>query len=560
MLDLESRIAESLTRIRAAHSQSYEHKILQLREAILRKTRRRRRSRAGLAAATVIAIVAALVVLPENISGRDAAGPAAGERTLIKIPTGAPSHITASGDNVWLVSPTELRRIDAETNRLATLVRGFTPDDVSDIVADADIVWVVRKDNRFGIIESINEFGAGLQGIGRFNTELVAVDIADGYGWGADAATSSVWRINTRTGAFMRRYRTGIEPRLEGSVDLVAGDGYIWLLAAEDLVRIDPEGFTEAATTTTVNRCAGLAVGEGAVWVLDSCRDVVTRYDPETLDETGTIDSEGRDFGERIVIGLGSLWITGDSVTRIDPSTNRIVGPPIEVDGGASEIAAGDDSLWMATPHGVLRYTPEGVQPTEETPRGGVLPRSALGMWPEIVDEEAAEACDRRDANGEDWRTKPDRLVARFAKLELGLTRVSVQEVARDRFAVTLRITSSRNPRFAPPFLATWARVRPVPRSTCWVVESLGPSVDGMNMTQDPRDDGTFVLDMRPPLPVHQIGVELGQIGRPPINLAAAPSDFPIEIDGYRPEAPGYLLLRFYRDAHLVSAYAELLD
>ena len=554
MLDIERRVSQSLNRIRDVHTESYREQIPRLRGEVVLRTQRRRRSMVGLAVATALAIVAALLVVPTTLVDREQPGPAASDRTFIEIPTGAPSRITASGDNVWLVSPTELRRIDAETNRLATLIQGFTAEDVVDVAAEDDFAWIIGGGDG-ATLSSQNVSGRGLFSVQYGDSALESVVAAEGYVWVADSASSSVWKINPRTGSVVQRYPAGRDS-LPDPIELAAGHGYIWLLAGENLFRMDPNPPGDS-TAIGVGGCGGLAVGEGAVWVLDSCNDVVTRYDPETLEVVGTVESDGRDFGDQIAAGLGSLWTTGETVTRIDSEANRIVGPPVEVDGGAADIAVGSDSVWIATPRGVLRYTPNDVSPApqEETPRGGVVNRSALGMWPEIDYDEAAEACDQF-AENDVWRTDPRRLVARFAVLHLGLPEVDVRESSRDRFGWDFRIVPSEGPVRRPMSV----RVRRVPQMRCWVVESITTYLDAMRSSRQVGDDGTFILDIDLSVAVESVVVELGQVGRPPLRVGFAPEDFPVELEGYKPDTPGYLLVTFHRHGWVVFAEGRPLD
>ena len=77
-----------------------------------------------------------------------------------------------------------------------------------------------------------------------------------------------------------------------------------------------------------------LAVGGGAVWVLDSDVGTVQEVDAETLapGDTARVGSDETD----ITFGAGAVWLadgTGNSLTRIDPVTHEpkifSIGSPV---------------------------------------------------------------------------------------------------------------------------------------------------------------------------------------------------------------------------------------
>jgi predicted Ser/Thr protein kinase len=94
---------------------------------------------------------------------------------------------------------------------------------------------------------------------------------------------------------------------------------------------IDPAGrriasFIEAATAPS-----NIAVGEGAVWVLNTENDTISRIDPETKAVTGRLRT--RRVATDIAAGAGALWLGnggGDggnytvSISRIDPRTGAV--------------------------------------------------------------------------------------------------------------------------------------------------------------------------------------------------------------------------------------------
>jgi branched-chain amino acid transport system substrate-binding protein len=149
---------------------------------------------------------------------------------------------------------------------------------------------------------------------------------------------------------------------------IAVGEGAVWVLNADDrtISKIDPET-KEVETIGTGGVTTDLAVGEGAVWVGNGAQgDIasttsVSRVDPDTtsVDETQVLPSprttlDVRPAGEfrtlgvsQLAVGAGAVWaINPDlSVSRIDPDTGkRVAIIPIEA-GGA--IAAGREGVWV---------------------------------------------------------------------------------------------------------------------------------------------------------------------------------------------------------------------
>ena len=73
---------------------------------------------------------------------------------------------------------------------------------------------------------------------------------------------------------------------------------------------------------------AGMAQGEGAVWVIGDAADRrLWRIDPLRHRITATIALGFPPGG--VAVGNGAVWVTdelGDRVVRIDPATNRVAG------------------------------------------------------------------------------------------------------------------------------------------------------------------------------------------------------------------------------------------
>ncbi len=140
----------------------------------------------------------------------------------------------------------------------------------------------------------------------------------------------------------------------------------LWVANAGDqtLTRIDaatrkPSGPVVSLRATP----AGLAVGFGAVWVLDKDVPQLLRVDPEVgrvVDSVPLPLAGPGYFPAGIAVGARSLWAAYDSpgqLVRVDPDSGRVV-KRISI-GSPTAIAYGAGAVWIGGPYdGVTRVDP----------------------------------------------------------------------------------------------------------------------------------------------------------------------------------------------------------
>ncbi len=145
---------------------------------------------------------------------------------------------------------------------------------------------------------------------------------------------------------------TGVDSRVEplgNGVAAIDADGGI-------------DSFADAATAPS-----NIAVGEGAVWALNTEDDTVSRIDPETTKIVKTFETGGHPSD--LAAGAGALWVgqgggrppyVTESISRIDPKsaqTTRNVQLPDTSGGvlgapsmGHPRIAVGAGAVWASNP------------------------------------------------------------------------------------------------------------------------------------------------------------------------------------------------------------------
>ncbi|HMC36788.1 MAG TPA: hypothetical protein VKK30_02850 [Actinomycetota bacterium] len=160
---------------------------------------------------------------------------------------------------------------------------------------------------------------------------------------------------------------------------IAVGEGAVWVIDFwdDEVLRVDPGSNRVEATIKLVLNFAfapgdhaflpfAITAGEGAVWV-DTERGAVARIDPTTNRVTAVIRVKSK-AASGLAAGEGAVWVTGDlaGVARIDPRTNKasatIPGGTCRHGLSLEQIVAGAGAVWAL-----------GAKSTGET-GGGTLP------------------------------------------------------------------------------------------------------------------------------------------------------------------------------------------
>jgi YVTN family beta-propeller protein len=134
---------------------------------------------------------------------------------------------------------------------------------------------------------------------------------------------------------------------------LAVGDGAVWVADSFDntVTRIVPAGAGGTVTHTIPlgNGPGPIAAGEGAIWVANSRDGTVSRIDPATPPHVEAEIPVGR-LPSGIVVGAGAVWVANSlsgTVSRIDPRTN-LVTKTIDLGGAPHSLAFAGGHLWVS--------------------------------------------------------------------------------------------------------------------------------------------------------------------------------------------------------------------
>jgi DNA-binding beta-propeller fold protein YncE len=173
-------------------------------------------------------------------------------------------------------------------------------------------------------------------------------------------------------------------PLGSGLARLAVGEGAVWVLQGGRLLKLDPKSNRVLAAQPRIRGLSSFAAGEGGVWVPDGSK--LLKIDPQTGKLIARIPVKCRN----IAVGAGSVWATNPkkgTVLRIDPRTGRVVAT-IDVDKSPLVLAVGEGAVWALSweKNIVFQIDPETNQVVAKVPLGTGIPIGQLaagegGVW-----------------------------------------------------------------------------------------------------------------------------------------------------------------------------------
>jgi class 3 adenylate cyclase/DNA-binding beta-propeller fold protein YncE len=216
---------------------------------------------------------------------------------------------------------------------------------------------------------------------------------------------NTVGRIPAGGAAFDLALRVGLRPTA-----LAIGEGAVWVVNFRDqtLSRINTSTGAVEANPAVGGAPTGLAVGGGAVWVTTAFGTAggdtgsLMRFNPSNAEREGTVPL-GSGVAA-VAFGDGAVWVAdrlGDRVLKIDPRTNAVEEIPVGRAPGA--VAVGQGSAWVTSTLDSSVWRVDAVDPFEVRAR---IPLSAAptaiavaedGVW---VTSQQGDTLTRIDPRG----------------------------------------------------------------------------------------------------------------------------------------------------------------
>jgi virginiamycin B lyase len=212
--------------------------------------------------------------------------------------------VAAGAGSIWVGNDQRdiLYRVDPKRGRVVARIRiAHWP---AHVLAEGGSVWVTgyergtvsRIDPRTNRSAHVYQVGGNPSGLARYGDALWISFGRDGSSIGClELATGDLTRIPIGHRA------AGFLTVIGGSVWTTTGDGYA--------VRVDPTTRRVAAAVPVPGTPAGIAAApDGTIWVAEKERNTITRIDPAT-NRVLDVSAAGRG-ALSIVVAAGDLWVT----------------------------------------------------------------------------------------------------------------------------------------------------------------------------------------------------------------------------------------------------------
>jgi YVTN family beta-propeller protein len=302
------------------------------------------------AAAVVIAVALSasdegVAVLADSVAVID---PGSG-LIVADVPVGIrPEAVAADEHSIWVTNAADdtVSQIDVGKRRVvATISPGVGVEALavgagSAWIADSRRGRVVRVDADVGTVADSVRFptASGMPGF----TGSTALGL--GSLWVANGKLAAVYTIDTGRRRVSARVDVGNDP-----AGVAVGEGALWVAdrTENNVRRIVATG----AVTDTIplgNGPGPIAAGAGAIWVANVRDGTVSRIDPTTRAVRTTIEVGRLPSG--IAVGAGAVWVANSlsgTVSRIDPRTNRVT-KTIQVGGAPYSVVVAGGRLWVS--------------------------------------------------------------------------------------------------------------------------------------------------------------------------------------------------------------------
>jgi streptogramin lyase len=265
----------------------------------------------------------------------------------------APVAVVTGSGRVWVINGGDrsLMEIDPKRNKVARTIRlGITP---SAITEGGGGVWITNQTEGIpGRLLWKYDLRTGSAGPAPVDLQPDGLTYGAGELWVSDGShqPDSLLRVRPSTGkalGYVPGCPCGAPAFGQGAIWAIGWPGWLYRLDAKtrNVVTRIKLGFLPWSPFEGRDE---FAVGAGGVWVADHVGDSVTRIDPVTNRANGTFPT-GR-VPSAIAVGEGAVWVTNTrdgTVTRYDPKTADIT--TIKVGGTPVDLAVGQGAVWVVT-------------------------------------------------------------------------------------------------------------------------------------------------------------------------------------------------------------------
>src|SRR4051794_7514174 len=288
--------------------------------------------------------------------------------TRLSLPVGEhPTAVAVAPDgDVWVTSSTAgvVSHVDATTHNVVPVHVGAEPSGIA--IASDGSVWVANSaDGTVSRIDPTTNAAVQTVNVGA-GASAVAITESPARVWVANTLDASVSEIDPGTGRVVATIPVGSEP-----AGIATGDGSVWVTNEGDgtVLRLSAATGKPLLAPIPVGKAPiGIAYGDGAAWVANSIDGTLSRIDA-TSDAVTTLTVGAGAYG--VAVNGNRVWVSnefGDSLSLVD-ANRQVVTRTVTVPSAPLGLAIGGGRLWVAA---------DGVG--TEAHRGGVLTADATGV------------------------------------------------------------------------------------------------------------------------------------------------------------------------------------
>ncbi|MBI5156915.1 MAG: hypothetical protein HZA58_02745 [Acidimicrobiia bacterium] len=226
---------------------------------------------------------------------------------------------------------------------LGTVDFGFAGENGTLWIPQSNRGTVLRVDA--GTRRVVSEITVGDPSSPSFGIDPSVVAVSGDQVWVTQRADRALGRIDPATNRIVETIPLGVEP-----YDIEIDGTTLWVTAFEEnaVLKVDSRSRT-IVTIPDIANPLGIAVGGGAIWVVEHRIGNLARIDPATAAVTDRIPMPIGSTPENLVFLDEYVWVAnnfGNSLSRVDTSTNQMT--VIELPGRAVSVSAGGGFVWVA--------------------------------------------------------------------------------------------------------------------------------------------------------------------------------------------------------------------
>jgi YVTN family beta-propeller protein len=245
-----------------------------------------------------------------------------GEGRYRGVAIGADAVFIPNTGNITDTGGDTISKVDPTTNKvIATFKVPLNGNSEGSIGVSQDALWVVTdpgslRPARPGVLSRIDQDTGATVATVEVPADSNGVVVEGDFVWVTSFSSDSVTQVDPATNQVKATIPVDSGPRF-----VTSGADAVWVMCQKSgkVTRIDAKSGQVVATIDAKSPGGGgdISFGEGAVWVTAFGKPA-TKIDIEKNKAVAQFIDMNRNFGDAIRAGLGSLWISGRTISQLE--------------------------------------------------------------------------------------------------------------------------------------------------------------------------------------------------------------------------------------------------